>query len=87
VNICLAGEADLTHLARLLWLHAAPDEQVKQSVESFAVDLAAWWTERLGFASSPQVLQQMRPTGRHFLHDPPSVRPRVDLHRRRRGTR
>jgi GNAT superfamily N-acetyltransferase len=24
-------------------LHAAPDEQAKQSVESFAVDLARWW--------------------------------------------
>jgi GNAT superfamily N-acetyltransferase len=26
-------------------LTAAPDQQAKQSVESFAVDLAAWWTE------------------------------------------
>ena len=32
-------------MARLLWLHAAPDEQAKQSVESFTVDLASWWTE------------------------------------------
>jgi GNAT superfamily N-acetyltransferase len=45
VNVCIAGEEDVTHLARLLWLHAAPDEQARQSVESFAVDLAAWWTE------------------------------------------
>jgi GNAT superfamily N-acetyltransferase len=45
VNVCVAGEEDLTHLARLLWLHAAPEERVRQSVESFAVDLAAWWAE------------------------------------------
>jgi GNAT superfamily N-acetyltransferase len=45
MDICIAGQADLAHLARLLWLHAAPDEQAKQSVESFAVDLAAWWTD------------------------------------------
>lgn len=32
-------------LARLLWLHAAPDEQAEQPVESFAVDLAAWWRD------------------------------------------
>ena len=32
-------------LARLLWLHAAPDEQAKQAVDSFAIDLAAWWTD------------------------------------------
>jgi GNAT superfamily N-acetyltransferase len=45
MDICIAGQQDLAHLARLLWLHAAPDEQAKQSVESFAVDLAAWWTD------------------------------------------
>ena len=45
MNVRVAGEQDLTHLARLLWLHAAPDEQARQSVESFTVDLAAWWTE------------------------------------------
>jgi GNAT superfamily N-acetyltransferase len=32
-------------LARLLWLHAAADERAQQSVESFAVDLQAWWTD------------------------------------------
>ncbi len=41
----MAGQADLAQLARLLWLNAAPEEQVKQSVESFAGDLAAWWTD------------------------------------------
>ena len=46
MDICVAGQADLEHLARLLWLNAAPDEQAKQSVESFATDLAAWWTEQ-----------------------------------------
>lgn len=45
MDIRIAGHQDLAHLARLLWLHAAPDEQAKQSVESFAVDLAAWWTD------------------------------------------
>lgn len=45
MDICIAGHADLAQLARLLWSHAAPDEQANQSVESFAIDLAAWWTE------------------------------------------
>ena len=45
MDICLAEQEDLAHLARLLWLHAAPDEQAEQSVESFAVDLEAWWTD------------------------------------------
>jgi GNAT superfamily N-acetyltransferase len=45
VDICIAGQEDLAHLARLLWLHAAPDEQAKHAVESFAVDLGAWWTD------------------------------------------
>jgi GNAT superfamily N-acetyltransferase len=45
MDICIAGQADLEHLARLLWLHAAPEQQVKQSVESFAVDLAGWWAD------------------------------------------
>lgn len=45
MDICPAGQEDLAHLARLLWLHAAPDEQAKQSVQSFAVDLDAWWTD------------------------------------------
>ncbi|TCO51101.1 ribosomal protein S18 acetylase RimI-like enzyme [Kribbella antiqua] len=45
MDIRIAGEADLAHLARLLWLNAAPDDQAKQSVESFTVDLATWWTD------------------------------------------
>lgn len=45
VHIRIAGREDLAHLARLLWLHAAPDEQAKQSVTSFAVDLEAWWAD------------------------------------------
>ena len=45
MKIRLAGQEDLAQLARLLWLHASPDEQTKQSVESFAVDLDAWWTD------------------------------------------
>jgi GNAT superfamily N-acetyltransferase len=43
MDISLAGQEDLGHLARLLWLHAAPEEQATQSVESFAADLADWW--------------------------------------------
>jgi hypothetical protein len=45
MDICIAGPEDLAHLARLLWLHAASDEQAKQSLEPFAADLAAWWTD------------------------------------------
>lgn len=45
MDIRIAGRHDLADLARLLWLHAAPDERAKQSVESFAIDLAAWWTD------------------------------------------
>lgn len=45
MDIGFAGQEDLAHLARLLWLDAAPDEQAKQSVESFAFDLDAWWTD------------------------------------------
>jgi GNAT superfamily N-acetyltransferase len=45
MDVWVAGQEDLVDLARLLWLHAAPDEQAKQPVESFAVDLAAWWTD------------------------------------------
>jgi GNAT superfamily N-acetyltransferase len=45
MEICIADRDDVGHLARLLWLFASPEEQVKQSVESFSVDLAAWWTE------------------------------------------
>lgn len=44
MDICLAGREGLAQLARLLWLNAAPYEQAKQSVESFAVDLDAWWS-------------------------------------------
>jgi GNAT superfamily N-acetyltransferase len=43
VRIDLAGPQDLTQLARLLWAHAAPDEQATQSVESFSADLETWW--------------------------------------------
>jgi GNAT superfamily N-acetyltransferase len=45
MDVCMAGHTDLAHLARLLWFHAAPDEQAKQSIESFADDLAGWWDQ------------------------------------------
>ncbi len=43
MNIGLARPEDLAQLASLLWLHAAPDEQTRQSVDSYANDLVAWW--------------------------------------------
>lgn len=45
MNVGLAGREDLAHLAQLIWLSAAPAERAKQSVEAFAVDLAAWWAD------------------------------------------
>jgi len=48
VDVCIAGEGDLTELARLLWWHAAPAE--RKSVPVY---------ERLGFASSRQLLQRV----------------------------
>lgn len=45
VDIRLAGQQDSAPLARLLWLHAAPAEQAKQPVESFAADLDSWWSD------------------------------------------
>ena len=45
MDISVAGRGDVADLARLLWLHAAPDEQARQSLDSFALDLGAWWTE------------------------------------------
>lgn len=43
--VARAEGADLPDLARLLWLHAGPEEQARQSVVSFAEDLASWWTD------------------------------------------
>lgn len=45
VHIGLAGLEDVAPLARLLWLHAAPEEQAQRSVADFTVDLGAWWSE------------------------------------------
>lgn len=45
MQIDRAGRQDVSQLARLLWVHAAPDEQARQSVESFATDLDAWWAD------------------------------------------
>jgi GNAT superfamily N-acetyltransferase len=47
VDIRIAGREDLPALARLLWSHAAPEERTRQPVESFAVDLEAWWRGHL----------------------------------------
>ena len=44
MNIGLAGDDDLGELARLLWMHAAPQEQDSQTVAAFAVDLGEWWS-------------------------------------------
>ncbi|MFC6705477.1 GNAT family N-acetyltransferase [Flexivirga alba] len=43
MEIRRAVVGDVAELARLLWRHAAPEEQAAQSVEKFRVDLAAWW--------------------------------------------
>ncbi len=45
VKICVAERGDLPRLAHLLWLHAAPEEQARRSIESFALDLDAWWAD------------------------------------------
>lgn len=45
MDIALAAREDLADLARLLWLHASPAEQGKQTVDSLAVDLGDWWSE------------------------------------------
>jgi GNAT superfamily N-acetyltransferase len=48
MDIGPAGPHDAPHLARLLWLAAAPDQQAEQSVEAFAADLVAWWADHAG---------------------------------------
>jgi GNAT superfamily N-acetyltransferase len=48
VKICIAGRDDVSHLARLLWSDAALDDQARQSVESFADNLDAWWDDHGG---------------------------------------
>ncbi len=48
VDIALAGPADLTDLARLLWLHATPAEQGRQTEHSFAIALGDWWVDHSG---------------------------------------
>ncbi|WUJ69768.1 GNAT family N-acetyltransferase [Kribbella soli] len=45
MDICLAGQADVAQLARLLWLNAAPEQRAEQPVQEFAADLASWWTD------------------------------------------
>ena len=45
MDVRLAGRPDVGDLAHLLWLHAAPDERARQTVASFAIDLAAWWSK------------------------------------------
>ncbi|SDF48657.1 Ribosomal protein S18 acetylase RimI [Blastococcus fimeti] len=45
MDVGLAGRQDVSQLAHLLWLFAAPEEQARQSVEAFAGDLDAWWAD------------------------------------------
>ncbi len=45
MDIALAVSEDLADLARLLWLHAAPAEQGRQTIDSFAVALGDWWVD------------------------------------------
>ena len=42
MEILLAAPEHARDLARLLWLHADPQQQDRQSVESFEVDLRPW---------------------------------------------
>jgi len=42
VEIQIAGPGDVPQLARLLWLHSAPEERTTESVESFEIALARW---------------------------------------------
>lgn len=44
LEIRRADRADLPALARLVWLNAAPEEQAAQTIESFRIDLEAWWS-------------------------------------------
>lgn len=48
MNVALATPEHLADLASLLWLHAAPAEQGRQTVDSFAVDLREWWSDHDG---------------------------------------
>ncbi|MFF0267971.1 GNAT family N-acetyltransferase [Kribbella sp. NPDC004536] len=43
MDIRIADQADVKHLARLLWLNATPEQRASQSVEEFAADLDTWW--------------------------------------------
>ncbi|MGW7686799.1 GNAT family N-acetyltransferase [Kribbella sp. NPDC054772] len=57
MDICLADQADLPQLTRLLWLNATPDQRANQTIEAFEADLAAWWTDHanthLAFIARP----------------------------------
>lgn len=48
MDIGTAGPQDVPHLARLLWVAAAPDQQAQRSVAAFATDLDAWWADHTG---------------------------------------
>lgn len=45
MDIRIAEQADVKHLARLLWLNATPEQQAQQTVEAFAADLDTWWAD------------------------------------------
>ena len=55
MDVALAGPEDLGDLARLLWLHAAPDEQDTQTrapeTSAHPNSLAVWWSD----GSSPDL--------------------------------
>jgi GNAT superfamily N-acetyltransferase len=62
VDIRIAGREDVSQLARLLWLDTAPEEQARQSFDSFADDLDAWWSDRE--ASHLAFVARRPPSGR-----------------------
>jgi GNAT superfamily N-acetyltransferase len=57
VEIGPATQAHVHELARLLWLHAAPDERRQQPVDALAAELRSWWADHgshTAFLARPQ---------------------------------
>ncbi len=51
MEIGLAGPEDVPELARLLWLNADKDQRAQQTVEAFAMNLAAWWADHRSYVA------------------------------------
>jgi GNAT superfamily N-acetyltransferase len=48
VRISQADANDIPELGRLLWLNSSDEQVAQNSVETFAADLAEWWTTHGG---------------------------------------